>query len=280
MDMPISQINARLFSRLPTDFGLGLLFATGAVSQVVYASGDRPIQFMLRHAGYALRCKIAPGTDFGFKLTDGQIVRATGHLSFSSQSAQFHLFVRDMELLEEALESPQVVITEIQDLVDEQPIVDRKNHSLLSQPVKLALGEIPDWVFALAPDEVRAQDFRWGTERVKAALQQKIAGDFTDHNRLDQNEKLLAFLLESLEKSEHQDIVLTSEMLAQFRTDVTDGSLSTSNNRLNHSEARSEIKGEELAQLPSGPWLFIAMMLLLVGAVLISLYLLVHFGVL
>jgi hypothetical protein len=277
MDMPISQINARLFSRLPNDLGLGLLFATGAVSQVVYASGDRPIQFMLRHAGYALRCKIAPGTDAEFMLADGQIIRATGHLSFSSQSAQFHLLVRELELLEEA-ESP-IVATDIKKKIGEPTNLNHKNTSLLSKPVKLALGEIPDWVFALAPDEIRSQDFHWGTERVKAALNQKIAGDLVDQSKLDQNERLLAFLLESLDKSEHEDIVLTAEMLAQFRTDVNNGTTTNSNLANLAGETRPETE-ETVTEYASGPWLFVAMLLLLAGAVLISIYLLVHFGVL
>ena len=95
MDMPVSQVNIRLFTRLPTDTGIGLLFATGVVSQIIYASGERPIQFTLRHAGYALRCKLAPDLEPGFVLQDGQWVRATGHLNFSSQSAQFHLMALD-----------------------------------------------------------------------------------------------------------------------------------------------------------------------------------------
>ena len=99
MDMPISQINSRLHATLPADTGLGLLFAVGSISQLVYASGGRPIQFTLRHSGYALRCKLAPNVILNFDLAEGQQVRATGHLSFSSQSARFHLRVHDLEAL-------------------------------------------------------------------------------------------------------------------------------------------------------------------------------------
>lgn len=280
MDMPISQINARLFSRLPSDIGLGLLFATGAASQVVNASGDRPIQFVLRHAGYALRCKVAPGTEFNFRLAEGQIVRATGHMCFSSQSAQFHLFVRDLELLQEPAEST-LAVSVMRQQEEQAPIVKRKNASLLSKPVKQALGDIPDWVFSIAPVEM--QDFSWGTGRVRSALDQKVAArqDPEDEQvlaaRFKQNESLLAFLLDSLEKSEHEDIILTTEMLSQFQAGALPGNPAVERN--NHTTLHRAGSDFQMEELPTAPWVFLAILLFLVGAVLISLYLLVYYGV-
>ena len=162
MDMPISQINSRLLAQLPADLGLGLLFATGTVGQIVYASGGRPIQFSLRHEGYSLRCKVAPRLECPFELADGQQVRATGHLHFSAQSAQFHMLVRDLELLvaDDEEQEPAVVVetkSTGQPERDEPATGDDwagwnpDPQPGQTNPLHLELADIPEWVYALAP---------------------------------------------------------------------------------------------------------------------------------
>jgi hypothetical protein len=226
MDMPISQINARLYAQLPQDTGLGLLFATGTAGQIVYASGGRPIQFTLRHAGYALRCKVAPSVELDFELKEGQQIRATGFLNFSSQSAQFHLLCREIELDQEleVVETPE-------DSSETLPAGERLTPEWLlgiqkraqAAPEQLAPGDIPDWVKELAPPEAQAPavegaNVLWGRQRAEAALQPPVEIEVPAPPRLDQDQELLNHLLDALELSEEQDVELTAEWLDQFRS--------------------------------------------------------------
>jgi len=233
MDMPISQINTRLFAQLPVDTGLGLLFAVGTVGQVIYASGGRPIQFTLRQAGYALRCKVSPSVELDFELTEGQQVRATGFLNFSSQAAQYHLICRDLEL---AKETPRAE-GESEAVVEETVSLDEEHLSpdwLLGiqkraqvAPEQVTLAEIPDWVKALAPPEAQTPEVEganvlWGRQRVEAALKPPVELEVPEPPRLDEDEELLDYLLEALERSEHEDVELTADLFAQFRGQPAD----------------------------------------------------------
>lgn len=227
MDMPISQINSRLFAQLPPDPGMGLLFAVGTVSQIIYASGEKPIQFTLRYAGYALRCKVAPSVVTSFKLSEGQQVRATGHLSFSAQSAQFHLVVRDLEPLsypdlpELDTPPPKTTAPSERTLIPDwlQAIQRRAQATAASQ---LEMADIPDWVQALAPPGATQlsspkMEFSWGKERVAAILEpDPDLLQPPELTRLEENEQLLAHLMDMLERSESEDLELTPELLGQF----------------------------------------------------------------
>lgn len=223
--MPISQINARLCAQLPQDTGLGLLFATGTASQIVYASGGRPIQFTLRHAGYALRCKVAPNVELSFQLKEGQQIRATGFLNFSSQSAQYHLLCRELELEQE---SPAAADT--QTVTSTAPPAEERltpdwlvgiQKRAQAAPEQLAPGEIPDWVKELAPPEAQAPavegtNVLWGRQRAEAALQPPVELEVPEPPRLDEDDELLDHLLAALELSEEQDVELTAEWLARY----------------------------------------------------------------
>jgi hypothetical protein len=221
MDMPISQVNIRLFARLPSDTGLGLLFATGTISQIVYASGERPIQFTLRHAGYALRCKIAPDLEPSFVLQEGQWVRATGHLSFSSQSAQFHLLARDLELLSDVAparlgmapkRAPAPAGLEV--VPGWLAEVQRRAGAAADL---LAPAEIPEWVQAMAPPELWTDDEAsrapWGRQRVETFLNQPDVPEIA----AAESDEVWSQLLAALERSDHEDVELTAETLASFR---------------------------------------------------------------
>ena len=231
MDMPINQINTRLFAQLPADPGLGLLFAVGAVSQIVQASGGKPIQFTLRHHGYALRCKVAPSVESAFDLADGQEVRATGHLSFSAQSARFHLLVRDLELLSlttlpEKTTTPRHILASRKRSATPDWLVAVQRRAQAAAPVQLAPADIPLWVQEMAPPEVASPqvqrvDVRWGKQRAETAIEDEMASDeagVTAFTRLDSDEQLLKYLLEVLERSENEDVELTAEVLAQFNS--------------------------------------------------------------
>lgn len=220
MDMPVSQVNIRLFTRLPTDTGIGLLFATGMVSQILYASGERPIQFTLRHAGYALRCKLAPDLEPGFTLQDGQWVRATGHLNFSSQSAQFHLMARDLELMADVVPTrlgmgpkPAPVPTGRESVPDWLAEVQRRAGSAAERP---APAELPDWLEAMAPPELAGGDEErqgeWGQQRVQSFLSRPDAPEVAaGDGRIPWSQLLAAF-----ERSDHEDVELTAETLAKL----------------------------------------------------------------
>ena len=229
MDMPINQINTRLFAQLPADPGLGLLFAVGTVSQIVQASSGKPIQFTLRHHGYALRCKVAPSVESAFDLADGQEVRATGHLSFSAQSARFHLLVRDLELLSlttlpEKTTTPRHILASRKRSATPDWLVAVQRRAQAAAPVQLAPADIPLWVQEMAPPEVASPqvqrvDVRWGKQRAETAIEDEMSSDeagMTAFTRLDSDEQLLKHLLEVLERSENEDVELTAEVLAQF----------------------------------------------------------------
>ena len=198
----------------------------------MYASGGRPIQFTLRHSGYALRCKLAPNVILNFDLAEGQQVRATGHLSFSSQSARFHLRVHDLEALRVDSEQPAPELTPMPAKAVRSVVPDwLKNIKQRAQsaPRGMIPAEIPDWVHALAPPDAHlpppslpAGNVQWGAQRAQAILEPVTLTDEaiyqapTGVSRLEDNERLLAFLLEALERSEHEDVELTGQVLAQF----------------------------------------------------------------
>jgi len=227
MDVPISQINTRLLSQLPSDTGLGLLFATGTVGQVIYASGGRPIQFTLRHGGYALRCKVAPSVELQFELKEGQHVRATGFLNFSSQSVQYHLLSRDLELLKEVLEPAEDKPAAEPGLPAERPSTPDWLSGIQKRaqaaPESLAPGNIPDWVKEMAPPEaipplVEGTNVLWGRQRAEAASQPPVEIKAPEPPRLDDDKDVLDYLLQALERSEQEDVELTAELLARFRS--------------------------------------------------------------
>ncbi len=225
MDMPISQINNRLNTRLPDEYDLGLLFAVGTVSQVVFASGGRPIQFTLRHAGYALRCKVAPSMILTFPLVEGREVRAVGHLSFSAQAAQFHLLVRDLEplpdtiLFESAVAPPALVPVTERRIIPEWLLNIQKRAQAAPEP--LAPAEIPEWVHEMAPPEAQiitpqAINVLWGSQRAAAALEPPPMAEENGVTLFERDEELFQLLLSVLERSEHEEVELDAQTLAQL----------------------------------------------------------------
>jgi hypothetical protein len=274
MDMPISQVNIRLFARLPSDTGLGLLFATGTISQIVYASGERPIQFTLRHAGYALRCKIAPGLEPSFVLQEGQWVRATGHLSFSSQSAQFHLLARDLELLSDVGPARLGMAPKRAPALSGQEGVPGWLAEVQRRAGAAGLvtpAEIPEWVHAMAPPELLARDEgsreHWGKQRVEAYLNQPDAPEAA----AAESEGLWPQLLAALERSDYEDVELTAEALAQFRAD-TEGELGQESQNSNPQPIppSAEASQKELDSLLTRPYgqLFLLLILAMILAVI------------
>jgi hypothetical protein len=269
MDMPISQVNIRLFARLPPDTGLGLLFATGTISQIVYASGERPIQFTLRHAGYALRCKIAPDLEPSFVMQEGQWVRATGHLSFSSQSAQFHLLARDLELLSDVAPARLGMAPQREQAVPGWLAEVQRRAGAAAD--LLAPAEIPEWVRGMAPREVLTGDEEsrapWGRQRVEAYLSQPDAPEITH----SQNEGLWSQLLEALERSDHEDVELTAETLARFRTHAAgEGGRERQSSEPQPSPAPAEASQGEPDSLLTRPYeqLFLLLILAMILAVI------------
>lgn len=286
MDMPISHINTRLFSRLPSDLGMGLLFATGKVSQVVLASGGRPIQFTLRDSGYALCCKIAPSVEPDFILTEGQRVRATGHMSFSSQSARYHLVIREVELLKDAeLKPPSADLRPPNEILTATYPPDGRQ-SVLTAPVQLALAEIPDWVYALAPPEIRSTGPTWGTERAEVAIQERWDESTTNDYRsaslkkLKENEQLMTFLLEALDRSEHEDVELTAEVMARYQG-VMPGETPPPVAQLPRYHTTTHTNQGTISYSSigsSGVWLLITVLFLILGVMLIIFFLLYQTG--
>ena len=309
MDIPISQINTRLFSQLPPDPGLGLLFAVGTAGQIVFASGGKPIQFTLRHQGYALRCKVAPDVTPSFDLVDGQEVRATGHLSFSSQSARFHLLVRDLELLPKAApleqaSAPRTLLETRERTVTPGWLKAVQRRARAAEPAQLVPGDLPSWVQELAPPEVSKSSSRrvgdqWGSHRAKTALETAISFAEIDTAQIagpDRDDPHLPGLLEVLDQSEHEDIELTAEVLARLggAKERVDGSLAeNSQDRTPASPGQAARQKELFYPLPTHPaaayadyskasWYerpaWIVALLIIVGAIIILLSILNQFA--
>lgn len=309
MDIPISQINARLFSQLPPDPGLGLLFAVGTAGQIVFASGGKPIQFTLRHQGYALRCKVAPDVTPSFDLVDGLEVRATGHLSFSSQSARFHLLVRDLELLPEATlqekpPAPRTLLEARERTTTPDWLMAVQRRARAAESAQLVPGDIPSWVQELAPPEVsksgeRGVSDHWGSHRAKTALETASSFPEIDTAQItgpDRDDPLLTGLLEVLDQSEHEDIELTAEVLARLggaNKRVASSSADKNRNRTSASPGQAARQKEFFHPRPTPPapayadysrasWYerpaWIVALLIIVGAIIILLSVLTQYA--
>jgi hypothetical protein len=282
--MPVSQVNTRLFTRLPSDTGLGLLFATGTVSQIVYASGQRPIQFTLRHAGYALRCKVAPELEPDFTLEEGQWVRTTGHLSFSSQSARFHLLARDLELLSDTAPprlgmDPKRAVTPAGRGAVPNWLSEIQRRAAAE---RLAPAEVPDWVQAMAPAELGDRDGEeggsWGRQRVETLT----GGADAPELAIQGDETWWSNLIAALDRSETEDVELTPEVLAQLGS-PTGAALAEEPGDGNQPSAAPIVPdGDEVADSflnrPYGQLFLLLMLAVVVAVILFLLYYLAQQG--
>jgi hypothetical protein len=281
MDMPISHINTRLFALLPPQLDLGLLFATGTVSQIIWTGGGRPIQFTLRDAGYALRCKVARNVKPDFELAEGQLVRATGHLSFSSQAARFHLVLRDLELLPDLESGPSRTPAADHPSGTPREVASESLRGTPAVDVLAAIGDIPAWVYQLAPREVRNSVAGWGVQRVEKAIEGGLVDSFGGQYqaaadmRSKENVGLLGFLLGALERSEREDVELSAEVLDQYRMRSPTLPVSPPTTRVAAVEA-----GAVPTFVTSKWWLRLAVVAFLLGTALIVIHFLLRFGIL
>jgi hypothetical protein len=176
-----------------------------------------------------LRCKIAASLTPAFHLANEQRVRATGHLSFSAQSAQFHLLVRDLELLSYTVPTkerpaPQYATPPTERSIAPEWLRAIRRRAEAAEPTQLRPAELPDWIKALAPPGAsfpthQGTPAQWGKQRAEGALEPELLLDWSgaaELTRLESDEQLLTNLLHLLDRSEHEDVELTAEVLAQL----------------------------------------------------------------
>src|SRR5688572_11737938 len=82
LDVSVGQVNAQIGLLMRRDLGLGLLFVTGQVTQIMRGPDGRLLGFLLQDGGQMLRADLAPSLRHPPPLQTGQLVRVTAWLGF------------------------------------------------------------------------------------------------------------------------------------------------------------------------------------------------------
>lgn len=144
MDISVSRLNQRMAIQVPAELPLGLVFVVGRVEEASDGfTGDSERHFFLREGGHRILCQLGPRTAKHEEFTDGDLIRAGGHLAFELASARYFLQARDVEILEEyrPVSSPLTNII--------------ANAQRRTDIVSVSPSEMPAWVKSLAPAEVQ-----------------------------------------------------------------------------------------------------------------------------
>ncbi len=217
MDISVSRLNKRMALQLPAEFPLGLVFVVGEVKNLSHCGdGVTVSDFYIEEHGYRLHCRLSSRAATETHISDGDLIRAGGHLAFEPAHASYYLLARDIEVLSE-------------DRPDTSPlsqiIVDNVERSFAPQ---LVPAEIPQWVKQLAPPEVQSELKRqapkpdtpliFGVDRQQfASAQPNMAYPANEPALASLNDDLIDFLSEAMDGQE--DIELTPELLAEFKAD-------------------------------------------------------------
>lgn len=207
--------------QLPAEFPLGLVFVVGKVRNLTNADGEGgPTYFYIAESEHMLRCQLTERALEGIQLSEGDMIRAGGHLSFDTLQANYFLLARDIEILPERRPSRTMLAPILSDI--------KKR----SKAASLAPAELPDWVQQMAPPELQGEkvdetalepeeDLEDTAERrVPEALLETasevetanteqaelLPGGFTDD--------LVEFLSEAMDSPE--DVELTHDMVAEL----------------------------------------------------------------
>jgi len=215
MDISVSRLNKRMALQLPAEFPLGLVFVVGEVKNLSFCGdGVTASEFYIEEHGHRLHCRLTSRAATETHISDGDLIRAGGHLAFEPAHAGYYLLGRDVEVLSE-------------DRPDTSPlsqiIVDNVERSFAAQ---LVPAEIPQWVEQLAPPELRVELKRLSPEPdsspILGADRQQIASAEPDMTYPAEepafaslNDDLIDFLSEAMDRQE--EVELTPELLAEFR---------------------------------------------------------------
>ena len=205
MDISVSRLNNRMALQVPGELPLGLVFIVGRVENLGAPAKDS-VQFELVDAGYRLRCHLPNAVAEETLLKEKDRVRASGHLTFDSHSAQYQLLARDIEVLaarptgEETSRAPATAV--------QRPAGEGS----------LAPTKLPPWVRKLAPPEVKEElDLEQEGEEPEQAsetdvLEERVlaAGDLPT----ELPPEMVAFLSNAIDSDE--EIELTPEMIAEY----------------------------------------------------------------
>lgn len=218
MDISVSRLTSRMAMQLPAEFPLGLVFVVGKVEQQgTSENGYLPREFILSESGHSLRCRLSERAANEVNLSNGDLIRAGGHLAFEPTMAGYYLLARDVEVLEE-----------YQPVTSPLPEVTTDSIDVLAAGT-LAPATLPPWVEELAPPEIRAELEKQRAKVVEPTSEPTDGWEVFVEAEASMNyladdpalaglsDDLIDFLSEAMDSSE--DVELTPELLAEFSPD-------------------------------------------------------------
>lgn len=203
MDIPVSQLNKRMASRLPNEFPLGLVFVVGRVESANGRNSRR--QFHLVEGQHRIRCRLSERAARSAIFDEGDTIRAGGHLAFDALWADYYLLARDVEIVPEDRRTSSTLAAIIADMEQR------------SQAAGLVPAELPDWVKELAPPEVRGALSDVGPSLGLDAFALPENGAHRPGNPLAAPglpPELLDYLSEAMDGDE--EVELTPQLLSRF----------------------------------------------------------------
>lgn len=221
MDIPVSRLNNRMALHTPTEFPLGLVFVVGTVRDLDRPSpGAAGVRFSLVERGYHLRCQLVARSAGQVPFTEGQLVRATGHLAFDPTRVDYYLVARDLEVISEPKQARPAT--------DVRPILAEIQQR--AKEANLAPAQLPGWVKELAPPEFRdasplAQaepaEAETAVEPVTPAEAETTVADGNGRSTAETtvppgslSQQLTEFLSKAIDADE--DVELTPELIAEY----------------------------------------------------------------
>lgn len=232
MDIPVSRLNERLAVQLPAELPLGLVFVVGQVNELSLPKDGRGLvrRFHLVDGEHRLPCQASDRALDALELSDGDRVRAGGHLAFDPRSAAYYLLARDVEVLPEQPAASSALAAIIAD-------IDSR-----AEAANLAPAELPEWVKRMAPSGLaldrgrRLENLGETPERSTAGREAEerqaasgvgartIEADEAVHGEAtgagdrplasDQQAEMVQFLSEAMDSAD--EVELTRELLARF----------------------------------------------------------------
>lgn len=221
MDISVAHLNNRLALQLPTQLPLGLVFVQGQVANLTYDTAPKvvkgtrfPASLDLLGGGHLIRCRLSERVLKETPLSDGDLIRAGGHLIFNTQRADYELLARDVEVVvdnevAEVAAAPSPLEAQIGRPALSPLLADIKRRA---EAAKLAPGEMPGWVQRLAPPDLQSE------LNAQAEPTAKGAGE---PEEIDAD--LMHFLAMAMEKPE--DVEITPDLLEKVGGGATAVSL-------------------------------------------------------
>lgn len=219
MDISVSQLNHRLALQLPAELPLGLVFVSGTAVQISREKvkpdnghSTTLASFDLVQNGHRLRCRLSEREAARVTIAEGDRLRVGGHLVFDPHRAEYYLFARDAEVIDDRAETAEGLKLDPRSLVQDEALttalagIKRRAAATKQAPVGL-----PDWVQKIAPPEVQTLESEAGETAVPMPASATYA---SSRDQLLLDGALVEFLSEMMESEE--EIELTPEMLSPY----------------------------------------------------------------